>query len=63
MPGGSFLIGGMKYIPGGIGKKSDKAFGNLVFDKAMSIYRNHLGEEVNYQVASFELSIRETENK
>lgn len=62
VPGGSFLIGGMKYIPGGIGKKSDKAFGNLVFDKAMSIYRNHLGEEVNYQVVSFELSIRETEN-
>lgn len=62
VPGGSFLIGGMKYIPGGIGKKSDKAFGNLVFDKAMSIYRNHLGEEVNYQVVSLELSIRETEN-
>ena len=63
MPGGRFLIGGMKYIPGGIGKKSDKAFGNLVFDKAMSIYRNHSGEEVNYQVASFESGIRETENR
>lgn len=63
VPGGSFLIGGMKYIPGGIGKKSDKAFGNLVFDKAMSIYRNHSGEEVNYQVASFESGIRETENR
>lgn len=63
MPGGRFLIGGMKYIPGGIGKKSGKAFGNLVFDKAMSIYRNHSGEEVNYQVASFESGIRETENR
>ena len=63
MPGGRFLIGGMKYIPGGIGKKSGKAFGNLVFDKAMSIYRDHSGEEVNYQVASFESGIRETENR
>ena len=63
VPGVSFLIGGMKYIPGGIGKKSEKAFGDLVFDKSLSIYRNHLGDEVNYQVFNFELSIRETENK
>ena len=63
VPGVSFLIGGMKYIPGGIGKKSEKAFGDLVFDKSLSNYRNHLGEEVSYQVVNFETSIRETENR
>lgn len=59
--GGRFLVEGIKYVPGGIGKKSNKAFGDLVIDKSMSIYRNHLGEEVNYHIFDFESSIRETE--
>ena len=61
VPGGRFLVEGIKYIPGGIGKKSNKAFGNLMLDKSLSIYRNDIGKEVNYQVFDFESSIRETE--
>ena len=59
--GGRFLVEGIKYLPGGIGKKSNKAFGNLMLDKSLSIYRNDIGKEVNYHIFNFESSIRETE--
>ncbi len=59
--GVGFLVRGLKNIPGKVGNKTEKAFGSLVYDKSMSIYRNNAGEEVSYQVVNFETSIRETE--
>lgn len=45
------------YIPGKIGGLVNKAFGNLTYDKDMSIY-----EKGTYQIVSLEESIRKTEH-
>ena len=44
------------YIPGGISKLADKAFGNFIYDQKMSKY------DFLYQIVSLEESIKRTEN-
>ena len=45
------------YIPGKIGGLVNKAFGNLTYDKDMSVY-----EKGTYQIVSLEESVRKTEH-
>lgn len=47
----------MSYIPGRIGGLVNKAFGNLVYEKEISLY-----ERGNYQIVSLEESIERTEH-
>lgn len=61
LPGGDILLSGMKKLPGVLGEKTKKAFGSLVYDRALSIYKNTAGEEVEYWLSDFEESVIESE--
>lgn len=56
VPGLTWFVGILGHIPGKIGTLTNKAFGNLVYDKKLS---SNIG---NYQIREFSQSIRLSEN-